>query len=107
MFADMFRDKTPNPLVAELIIRWRKLNFSLVFITKSYFANPKNIRLNSTCYFVMEIPNKRELQQTAFNHSPDVDFINFYKEIKTIYCIDTTNASDISSLFRKYLLERI
>ena len=55
----------------------------------------------------MEIPNKRELQQTAFNHSPDVDFINFYKEIKTIYCIDTTNASDISSLFRKYLLERI
>ena len=23
--------------------------------------------------FVMKIPNKRELQQVSFNHSPDVD----------------------------------
>ena len=29
---------------------------------------PKNIRLNSTHYFIMKIPSKRELQQISFNH---------------------------------------
>ena len=43
------------------IVRGRQLNISLVFITQSYFAVPKNIRLNSTQYFIMKIPNKREL----------------------------------------------
>ena len=52
----------------------RKLNISLVFFTQSYFAVPKNIRHNSTYYFIMKIPNKRELQQTAFNHLSDIDF---------------------------------
>ena len=38
-------------------------------MTKSYFAVPKNIKLNSTYYFVMKIPNKRELQQIVLqNH---------------------------------------
>ena len=73
----MLRNKKLNPIVTELFIRGRKLNISLVFITQSYFAVPKNIRLNSTHYFVMKIPNKRELQQIAFNHSSDIDFQNF------------------------------
>ena len=41
--------------------RGRKLNICFVFITQSYFAMPKSIRLNSTVYFIMKIPNKREL----------------------------------------------
>ena len=77
MIADMLSNKKLNPIVTELFIRGRKLNISLVFITQSYFAVPKNIRLNSTHYFVMKIPNKRELQQIAFNHSSDIDFQNF------------------------------
>ena len=56
MIADMISNKKLNPTVTELLIRGRKLNFLLVFITKSYFAVPKNIRLNSTHYFVMKIP---------------------------------------------------
>ena len=55
-------------------LRGRKLNISLVFIRQSYFAVPKDVRLNSTHYFVMKIPNKRELQQIVFNHSSDIDF---------------------------------
>ena len=62
MIADMLTNKKLNPIVTELIIRERKLNISLVFITQSYFEVPKNIRLNSTHCFVMKIPNKRELQ---------------------------------------------
>ena len=65
----MFSNKKFNPKVTELFIRGRKLNISLVFITQSYFAVPKNSKLNSTHYFIMKIPNKRELQQIAFNHS--------------------------------------
>ena len=40
------------------IVEVRKLNIFLVFIIQSYFAVPKNITLNSTHYFIMDIPNK-------------------------------------------------
>ena len=62
MITDILSNKTFRPIVTELLIRGRKLNISLVFITQSYFFVPKNIRLNSTHYFLMKIPNKRELQ---------------------------------------------
>ena len=50
MIANMLSNKKPNPIVTELFIRGRKLNISLFFITQSYFAVPKNIRLNSSHY---------------------------------------------------------
>ena len=61
MTADMLRSEKLNPIVTGLFIRGRKLNISLDFITQSYFAVPKNIRLNSTHYFIMKIPDKQEL----------------------------------------------
>ena len=63
IIADMLSNKKLNPIVTELFVRGRKLNISLVFITQSYFSVPKNIRLNSTHYFIMKIPSKRELQK--------------------------------------------
>ena len=54
MIADMHSNKKFNPIVTELFIRGRKLNISLVFITKSYFDVSKNIRLNSTHHFIMK-----------------------------------------------------
>ena len=48
MIADMLSSKKVNPVATELFIRGRKLNISLVFITQTYFAATKNIRLNST-----------------------------------------------------------
>ena len=77
MFADMLSNEKLNLIVTELSIRGRKLNISLDIIRQSYFAVSKNIRLNSTHYFVMKIPNKRELQQIVFNHSSDIDFQDF------------------------------
>ena len=74
MIADMLSNGKFNPIVTELFIRGWKLNIFLVFITQSYSSVPKNIRLNSAHCFVMKIPNKRELQQIAFNHSSDIDF---------------------------------
>ena len=59
-------------MVTELINRGRKLNISLVFITESYFKVPKDVRLNTTHFLISKIPNKRELQQIAINHSSDI-----------------------------------
>ena len=63
MIADLLSSKKTNLIVAELFITARKLNISLVFITQSYFAVPKTIRLNTRHYFIMKIPSKQELQQ--------------------------------------------
>ena len=62
VMADMIDNKKLNSIVTELFIRGRKLNISLVFITQSYFKAPKNIRVNSTHFSIMKIPNKRELE---------------------------------------------
>ena len=77
MIVDMLINKKVKPAVIEMFIRGRKLNIFLVFITQSYFAVPLNIRLNSPRCFIMKIPNKRELQRIALNHSLDVDFKDF------------------------------
>ena len=61
MIADMISNKKVNPLVTELFIRGRKHNVSIIFITQSYFKVPKEVRLNTTHFFIMKIPNKREL----------------------------------------------
>ena len=59
MIADMINNNKLNPIVTELFIRDRKLNISIVFITQSYFKVPKDVRLNSTHFVIMKIPNKR------------------------------------------------
>ena len=62
MIVDMVNNKRLNVTVTELFIRGRKLNISIVFITQSYFKDPKGIRLNPTHFFLLKIPNKRQLQ---------------------------------------------
>ena len=113
IIADMESTKKLSPIVTELFLRGRKLNISLVFIWQSYFKVPKTIRLNATHYFIMKIPNKRELQQIASNHSPDIDFkyfIKLYKDYtKELYSFlvnDTSLSSDNPLRFRKNLLQK-
>ena len=110
MIADMINKKKLNSIVTELFIRGRKLNISLVFITQSYFKVPKDVRLNTAHFFIMKIPNKRELQQIAINHSSDIntkDFINIYKKCTdkpySFLVNDTTLSSDDPLRFRKNL----
>ena len=111
MIADMINNNKLNPIVTDLFIRGRKLNISIVFIAQSYFEVPKDVRLNSTYFFIMKIPNKRELQQVALNHSSDIDFkdfMNIYKkstkEPYSFLVYDTTLPSDNPLRFRKNLL---
>ena len=76
-------DRELNSIITELFIRGGKLNISLVFITQSYFKVPEDVRLNTGHVFIAKIPNKRELQQIAINHSSDIntkDFANIYRK---------------------------
>ena len=66
-------------MLLNCFFRGRKLDISLVFMSQSYFKVPKTIRVNVTYYFIMKIPNKRELQQIASNHSSDISFKDFMK----------------------------
>ena len=74
---------------------------------------PKDVRLNSTRFFVMKILNKREVQQIALNHSSDIDFKDFIKICKecttepySFLVNDTTLPSDDPLSFRKNLLKQ-
>ena len=58
------------------------MNISISFITQSYFKVPRNVRLNTTDFFIMKILNKRELHQIAINQSSDIDFKDFMKIYK-------------------------
>ena len=89
----MITEKLPQR-VTELFIRGRKLNISVIFITQSYFSVPKDIRLNCSHYFLMGIPNKKELQQISYNHLAELDF----KDFKSIYNRCTEKKHDFLAL---------
>ena len=112
MIADIMTTKKFQALIKELFIRYRKLNISLVFITQSYFSLPKNVRLNTTHFFIMKINNKRKLQNIAINHSADI----YYQDFKKIYrectkkpfnflTIDNTLPASDPLRFRKNLFD--
>ena len=79
MIPDIMTNKKFQVIIKKLFIRCRKLNISLAFITQSYFSAPKDLRLNSTHYLIMNINNKRQLQNIEINHSPDIDYKYFKK----------------------------
>ena len=74
MIADMESNEKVSPIVTELLLRGKKLNIRLALISQAYFKVPKTIRPNATHYFIMKIPNRRELQQIASSHLPNIDF---------------------------------
>ena len=112
MIADMIHNKNLDSIVTELFIRGRKLNISLVFITQSYFKVPKDVRLNTTHFFITKIRNRRELREIATNHSSDIgtkDFTNIYRkctvEPYSFLVNDTMLTSDNPLRFRKLFLK--
>ena len=111
MIADIMGNKKFQAIIKELFIRYRKLNISLAFITQSYFSVPKDVRLNTTHYFIMKINNKRELQNIATDHSVDIDYQDFKKiyrectkEPYNFLTIDTTLPASDPLRFRKNCL---
>ena len=105
-------NKKFHSIIKELLIRYRKLNISFVFITQSYFKTPKDARLNSTHYLIMKIQSKRELQNTAQDNSRDTDYKDFLKIYKnctkepySFMTIDTALSSSDPMRFGKNFSE--
>ena len=113
MIADMISNKSLDSIVTESFIRGRKLNISLIFITQLYFFKvAKDVRLNTTHFFITKFSNKRELQHLAQNHSSDIstkDFINIYRkrtaEPYSFLVNDATLASHNPLRFRKIIFK--
>ena len=112
MIADIMTNKKCQAIIKELFIRCRKLSISLVFITQSYFSVPKDARLDSTHYLIMKINNRKELQNTAIDHSADIDYKDFMKiyrectkEPFNFLTIDTTLPVSNPLRFRKNLFD--
>ena len=107
MITDMINDKKLNPVVISRILK-----ISIAFITQWYFKVPKDVRLNSTQFFIMKILHRRELQQISLNHTSDIDlkdFIEIYKkctaEPYSFLVNDTTLPSHNPLRFRKKILK--
>ena len=114
MIADIMANKKCQAIIKELFIRCRKLSISLVFITQSYFSVPKDARLDSTHYLIMKINNRKELQNTAIDHSADIDYKDFMKiyrectkEPSNFLTIDTTLPESDPLRFRKNLFDSL
>ena len=114
MIADILTNKKFQSIIKKLFIRCRKINILLVFITQSNFCVPKDVRLNSTHYFIMKINNKKELQNIAINHSADIDYKDFIKiyrectkESYNFLTIDTILPSTNPLRFRKNLFDTL
>ena len=109
---DIMGNKEFQAIIKESFIRCRKLDISLVFITQSYFSVPKDVRLNTTHYFIIKINNKRELQNIAINHSADIDcqdfkkmYREYTKEPYNVLTIDTTLPASDLLRFRNNLFD--
>ena len=114
MIADIMTNNKFQSIIKELFIRCRKINISLVFITQSYFSVPKDVKLNSTNYFIIKINDRKELQNIAINHSADIDYKDFIKiyrectkEPHNFLTIDTTLPSTNTLRFRKNLFDTL
>ena len=106
----MISNKKLNSIVTELLVRGRKTNISIVFNIQLYFRAPKEARLSTTHLFIMKIPNRKELQQIAINHSSDIyltDFMKIYKkctaEKYSFLVDDMTFSSDNTLCLRKII----
>ena len=92
------------------IDRERKILIVFDDMIADMINDKKDVRLNTTHFFVMKIPKERELQQIALNNSSDInskDFIKIYKkctsESYSFLVNDATLASDNPLRFRKNL----
>ena len=63
MIADMINNKNQNSVMTELFIRGRKSNISLAFVRQSYFKVSKDVRLNTTHFYMTKFQIKKNFNQ--------------------------------------------
>lgn len=75
MMANMIINKrvSSHPIVTEQFTTSRKQNIFFGFILQPYFFAAKEVKLNTTYFFIKKIQNRRKFQQVLYNHSTDID----------------------------------
>ena len=68
----MFSNKKVTPVVTDDLLEIEN-KFFPAFITQSFFS------VNSTRYFIMEIPDKQQLRKTEINYLSNIE-LNFTKK---------------------------
>ena len=63
MIADMINNKNLNSVMTELFIRGKNSNISLAFVTQSYFKVSKDVRLNTTHFFITKFQIKKNFNK--------------------------------------------
>ena len=111
MIADIMRNEKFKAIIKELLIRRRKLNIYIVFITQSYFRTPKDARLNSMHCILMKIGSRKELKSIAEEKSVHLDYKDFLKMYnyctKEPYSFMTIDARPTATIpFKKTLINQ-
>ena len=110
MITVMFSNKKLNLIVTELFIADRKLSISLVFITKSSFAEPKKyIRIYLSTVSLWKFQRNKNFNKLHLVIHQVLMNLNRKSTAKpySFLVIDATLASDNLSRFRKNILDRI
>ena len=90
----------------------QKTKYFTCFYHSIYFSVPKDVRLNTTHYFIIKINSQKELKNIAINHSGDIDYQHFKKiysectkEPFNFLTIDTMLPASDPLIFRKNLFD--
>lgn len=92
---DMATEKDRNKLkkLEDFFIMSRKRNCSILYLSQSYFAIPKIVRLNSNFFMIFSFASNKEKSLLRSEHATDIEketFDKLYREaIKDPYCFLT------------------
>ena len=67
----------------DFFLRGRHKNASVIYISQSYYAVPKDLRLNCNYFVLFDFQNGRELEQFQRDHATHIDrkdFIELYRD---------------------------
>lgn len=90
-FDDLILSRTLQSRIGEYFIRGRKYNISCVYLSQSYFAIPKIIRLQANYIVLKKISSIRDLKMIIREASLGLDIddlVRLYKEITRCNVLD-------------------
>ncbi len=107
VFDDLVMDKKAEPMINEWFKRGRKVNFSCIFISQSFFRTNKFVRENVDYILLKRLSGKRDLKTILSEYNLDTelnDLVKLYKFATSnpidFFMIDIKN-TDKSKSFRK------
>ena len=84
MIADIISNKKFNQIVTELFVSRSKLNICTGFITESYFAVPKDARLNCTHFLLLKFQTNKSFDKFHLIIHPILTFKTLFICTKTV-----------------------